>query len=620
MNFKQYCFRFCGLAAGVIFTVVSSFGAMPITTTRVASGLSLPLYVTAPPGDTQRLFIVEQVSAQIKILQNGQILPTPFVNLNSLVINNGGEQGLLGLAFHPNYAGNGFFYVNYTANSGNSVTARYQVSANPNVANPNSAQILLDIPDPYSNHNGGCLGFGPDGYLYLGLGDGGNAFDPQNRAQNGLVMWGKMLRLDVNNSSPYAIPANNPFVGNPNMLPEIWSIGLRNPWRWSFDRANGNMYIGDVGQNTWEEVDYQPAGVGGQNWGWRIWEGNHSTGLTGLSTIVPTVTFPIHEYDHTAGNCSVTGGYVYRGSAIPDLQGTYFFGDYCSASIWSFRYNGASLTAFQDRTAMLAPPGGLNIGSISSFGEDASGELYICDLSGGEVFKIIPALDITLTPVNPPITIPATGGSFSFNVQIQNRSTYSLAFNVWIMQQLPNGAWQGPLLGPVALNIPANISIVRLRSQNVPGSAPPGTYTYRGYAGLYASSTKWDSSSFTYTKSASGTGPGITNWDNGGESFAPYEINASIPVVIPSKFGLEQNYPNPFNPTTTIGYQLSSSTHVSLRVYDLPGRLITTLVDDWKEAGSYQVVFDGRELASGQYFVHMETGAFNQVREMMLLK
>jgi glucose/arabinose dehydrogenase len=609
-----------GLLTALFLMAGSAFGAMPLTTTRVASGLSMPLYVTSPPGDIQRLFIVEQVSAQLKILQSGQVLATPFLDLNALVINNGGEQGLLGLAFHPNYAVNGYFYVNYTANSGNSVTARYQVSADPNIANPASAQILLDIPDPYSNHNGGCLAFGPDGYLYLGLGDGGSGNDPQNRAQNGLVMWGKMLRLDVNTGNPYGIPTSNPFVGNPNMLPEIWAIGLRNPWRWSFDRLTGHMYIGDVGQNAWEEIDYQPAGVGGQNWGWRVWEGNHSTGLGGLSTIVPTVTFPIYEYAHS-GSASVTGGYVYRGSAIPDLQGTYFFAEFVTNQIWSFRYDGFNLTNFQTRTTELAPSGGLSLANISSFGEDAQGELYLCDLYGGEVFKIIPALDLNMIPVSPPIIIPASGGAFSFNVQIQNRSSYSITFDGWIMQYTPQGQWQGPMLGPVNLTVPGGVSLTRLRQQNVPSTAPAGIYTYRGYLGLYTSNTQWDSSSFTYTKSNLDISCGEWgDWDNTGETFAPFENPSTADQIIPAMTGLVQISPNPFNPNTTINYKLQAGSLVSLKVYDTTGRLAATLVDNWREAGSYQTLFDGANLPSGVYFAQLQTADHTAVAKMMLLK
>jgi len=367
-------------------------GAQDVAAVRVASGLDQPLYVTSPPGDTSRLFIMEQVTARIKILKEGEVLSEPFLDLGPRVSDSGGERGLLGLAFHPNYAQNGWFYVHYTDNDGNTVVARYQRSPDdPDQAVYDSEQVLLTVDQPFSNHNGGMLAFGPDGYLYLGLGDGGSANDPGNRAQDGGTLLGKILRLDVDGGSPYAIPPDNPFVNEPEVRDEIWALGLRNPWRFSFDRETGDLYIGDVGQNAWEEIDFQPAdSPGGENYGWRVWEGNHRTGRDGLSTVVPEVTFPIHEYNHDGGRCSVTGGYVYRGAALPELQGTYFFGDYCSGQVWSFRREGQQVIELQERTEELDPGPDLDLGNLSSFGEDAAGELYLVDISGGEVFKIVP--------------------------------------------------------------------------------------------------------------------------------------------------------------------------------------------------------------------------------------
>jgi glucose/arabinose dehydrogenase len=389
-------------SAVLLLSLPTSSRAVEVRAVRVASGLDLPLFVTAPPGDRQRLFILEQVTARIKSLRGSEVLSTPFLDLGPRVGNGGGEQGLLGLAFHPGYAQNGFFYVNYTDNDGNTVVARYQVSSDPDAAIFESEQILLRVDQPYSNHNGGMLAFGPDGYLYLGLGDGGSANDPGNRAQDGGTLLGKLLRIDVNGGSPYAVPPDNPFVNEPAVRDEIWALGLRNPWRFSFDRQTGDLFIGDVGQNAWEEIDFQPAGSpGGQNYGWRVWEGNHRTGRDGLSGVVPEVTAPIHEYNHEGGRCSVTGGYVYRGDSIPELRGTYFFADFCSGEIWSFRWDGMQMTEFQDRSAELDPGEGLDLGNISSFGEDGAGELYITDLYGGEVFKIVDPF-LGLEPGNDP--------------------------------------------------------------------------------------------------------------------------------------------------------------------------------------------------------------------------
>jgi glucose/arabinose dehydrogenase len=373
--------------------VLPTASATELTTTRVASGLSSPVFVTSPSGDLERLFIVEQ-PGRIKILTGGEILPAPFLDIVDRV-SFGGERGLLGLAFHPDYDDNGYFYVNYTNNSGNTVISRFDVSADPDLADPSSEYVILTISQPYSNHNGGMIAFGPlDGYLYVGMGDGGSAGDPQNRAQNDGVLLGKLLRIDIDGGDPYAIPPDNPFAGPGDPLDEIWAKGVRNPWRFSFDKLTGDLYIGDVGQNIWEEIDFQPASSpGGENYGWRLMEGNHC--YNPPDNCDPGgLTYPIHEYSHggTPFRCSVTGGYVYRGGSIPDLQGAYFFADYCSNQIWSFRYDGENVVGLTDRTSELAPGNGFSIDDISSFGEDAGGELYIVDL-GGEVFKIVPVLN-----------------------------------------------------------------------------------------------------------------------------------------------------------------------------------------------------------------------------------
>jgi glucose/arabinose dehydrogenase len=374
----------------------------PLTTVRSATGLSRPVFVTHAPDDFERVFIVEQHTGRIKIMNlgSGSINPTPFLDVNGL--STGNEQGLLGLAFHPDYAGNGFFYVNFTAGDRTTHVRRYTVSANPDIADPSTATTVLTIFQPQSNHNGGWIGFGPDGYLYVATGDGGGGGDSGSGHTPGVGngqditnnLLGKLLRLDVNSDDfpadpvrNYAIPPGNPFVGVEGD-DEIWAFGLRNPWRNAFDRETGDLWIADVGQNAWEELDFQPADSGGgENYGWRCREGAHDFNPTGDCSRIP-FTEPIHEYSHGLG-CSISGGYAYRGCAIPDLQGAYFFADFCSNSIWSLRYDGVSVSDFQNRTAELAPDVG-SITSISSFGEDAFGEIYICDMFGGEVFKIVP--------------------------------------------------------------------------------------------------------------------------------------------------------------------------------------------------------------------------------------
>jgi glucose/arabinose dehydrogenase len=347
----------------------------------IASGLSSPLYLTTAPGDPSRLFIVEQTGA-IRIFKDGAVLPTPFLNISGEILV-GGEQGLLGLAFDPDYPSNGRFVVHYSDQLGDTHVSLFNVSSNPDSADPASERVILTADQPYDNHNGGQILFGPDGFLYLGLGDGGSANDPEGRAQSLGDLLGSILRVDVHSGTSYAIPPDNPFVGQAGIQPEIWSFGLRNPWRFSFDRATNDLYIADVGQNRFEEVDVASASSGnakGVNFGWNIMEGAHC--LNGGSCDQTGLTPPTFEYDHSQG-CSITGGYVYRGSAVTALQGLYIFGDYCSGWVRSFRYQNATATELTDWPTLR--PGG----SITSFGEDAAGELYVV-VQGGSVFKIVP--------------------------------------------------------------------------------------------------------------------------------------------------------------------------------------------------------------------------------------
>lgn len=348
---------------------------------EVANGLDVPVFLTSPPGDLARQFVIEK-SGRIRILKDDALLPTPFLDLSAKV-SNGGEQGLLGLTFHPGYANNGRFVVYYTNPSGDTRVAVYRVSANPDVADPTSEQIILSTDQPFSNHNGGMVVFGPDGKLYIGLGDGGSGGDPQGNGQNRNSLLGKILRLEVSGSGVASVPADNPLVGQPNVRSEIWSYGLRNPWRFSFDRLTGDLYIADVGQNAREEIDVSTtvSQFGrGLNYGWKTMEGkacySPSSGCnqTGL-------TLPVLDYDHSAG-CSVTGGYVYRGSALPALLGHYFYGDYCNGWVRSFRLQGQTVSQEFDWTSLR--PGG----QITSFGEDARGELYVL-IASGKVFRIV---------------------------------------------------------------------------------------------------------------------------------------------------------------------------------------------------------------------------------------
>lgn len=349
---------------------------------RVISGLSQPVGILSAPGDTTRLFVVEK-TGRIRILRGGALLARPFLNLAGKV-STGSEQGLLGLAFHPGYAANGRFFVNYTDHAGDTHIAEFHASADPDSADPTEKQILF-VDQPFANHNGGQLAFGQDGKLYAGLGDGGSGGDPQGNGQNLGVLLGKILRLDVDAASPYAIPPDNPFVGRAGARGEIWSYGLRNPWRFSFDAEAGAMWIGDVGQDAWEEIDFEPAGQGGRNYGWNRTEATHCY-PAGSSCDTTGITMPVTEYGHGEG-CSVTGGFVYRGTALPELRGTYFYGDYCTGIVRSLRVvNGAPLDA-KDWTTALRTAGGGPMQGLSSFGVDSRGELYLV-LLAGDIYRL----------------------------------------------------------------------------------------------------------------------------------------------------------------------------------------------------------------------------------------
>jgi len=338
----------------------------------VASGLDRPLDLTAPTGDP-RLFVAEQTGA-IRIISSGSVLPTPFLDLSGLVLCCG-ERGLLGIAFHPNYAANGRFFVSYSKGNGDSRIAEYAVSGNPDVANTTET-LILDVPQPFSNHNGGQIAFGLDGYLYISMGDGGDAAHGQPRTE----LLGSILRIDVDGASPYAIPSTNPYAGHQTFRQELWNYGLRNPWRFSFDRQTGDMYIADVGQNLWEEIDFQPAvSPGGENYGWNTMEGSHCFNATTCNQA--GLTLPVLDYAHVGGACSVTGGYVYRGTSIQGLAGRYCYADLCARWVRSFLMSSGQATELTEWTA-LTPSG-----SITSFGQDADGELYV--LAGSSVHRIV---------------------------------------------------------------------------------------------------------------------------------------------------------------------------------------------------------------------------------------
>ena len=361
----------------------------------VIEGLVRPVRLVAPRGDI-RLFVVERGGTILVYSQAGAFRDT-FLDIRHLTTE-GGERGLLGLAFPPDHATTGRCYVSYTDLDGDSRVARYTVSADPDRLDPQSAAIVFGQSQPFANHNGGHVEFGPDGMLYLGLGDGGGSGDPGDRAQDDQTLLGKMLRLDVSGDGAAAIPPDNPFAGTAGR-DEIWALGLRNPWCFAFDRGTGDLYIADVGQNVLEEVDVQPAASGGgENYGWRLMEGSECyEPPTGCEE--PGLVLPVHEYAHGGDpfRCSITGGYVYRGANVPALRGRYLFADFCSGQVWSLTWDGAGgTTDVTEWTPGIAPDGGF--GSIAGFGQDGAGELYVLGYETGEVHRLIS----TVTPVPGP--------------------------------------------------------------------------------------------------------------------------------------------------------------------------------------------------------------------------
>ena len=418
----------------LLLLLVTTFSfSQDIYTILFADGFSNPVEMQNVGDD--RLFIVEKRGV-IEILQlDGTTNPTPFLDIQSIVLTPGGnydERGLLGLAFHPDYINNGYFYVNYIDNSGNTQISRFSVStSDPSIADPDSEFQILEVEQPYINHNGGCLRFGPEGYLYIGLGDGGSAGDPENRSQNLQTLLGKMLRIDIDNtegSTNYAVPSNNPFVGDPNALDEIWSYGLRNPWRFSFDSEKDELWIGDVGQGSIEEIDRAAAGVSGQNYGWRCYEGNQEYNTSGCPMEFD-LTFPVAEYSHSGGNCSITGGYVYRGEIYENFLGIYFYADFCSGEIGTI-----------DQSNNQINHGPYN-GSWVSFGEDKNKELYIID-NFGSIYKIegnilsstdfnISTVSIYPNPASNTLNVKSSNNSFIKNISIYDlKGSIALTKNI----------------------------------------------------------------------------------------------------------------------------------------------------------------------------------------------
>ncbi|MGI8892730.1 MAG: PQQ-dependent sugar dehydrogenase, partial [Bacteroidia bacterium] len=487
----------------VLFYAATLVQAQQVVLLNFASGLS-GITDIKNAGD-ERLFVVEQ-PGRIKILDlNGIINPDNFLNITPKV-SSGGERGLLGLAFSLDYINDGYFYVNYTNTSGNTVISRFNVSTNnPDKADSLSEMILMTINQPYSNHNGGHIAFGPDGYLYIGMGDGGSGGDPQDRSQNPIELLGKMLRIDVSGSGAYSIPATNPFVGNPAYQPEIWAVGVRNPWRFSFDRITGDLWIADVGQGQWEELNFQPASsAGGENWGWRCYEGNAPYNITGCLPI-SNYEFPIHQYPHSGANsgCSVSGGYVYRGAEYPSLFGRYFYADYCSGLVGSIEVDNNCTGSFANTYH------GNIANSPTTFGEDVYGNLYIG--GAGSIKKIADTTSCEpVAFISCADSITVCANSFFLNTPAANNFIYQWYMNGTALpgtnsfeyEVTQNGFYSVQVINPqfcvnlsdsvyVELTTPPNVSFSGLANNyciddaivNLTGIPAGGSFTGNGITG-----------------------------------------------------------------------------------------------------------------------------------------
>ena len=520
---------------------------------------------------TNRLFAVEQ-AGRIKVFENQTNVNTTklFLDITDRVTA-GGETGLLGLAFHPDYENNGYFYVNYTAPSPlRTIISRFSVSSsNPDSADKNSELILLTYNQPFSNHNGGYVAFGPDGYLYIAAGDGGSGGDPQGNGQSITTLLGKIIRIDVNNPQPplsYGIPADNPFIDstNVNIRKEIYAWGLRNTWRFSFDSITGWLWAGDVGQNLWEEVDIIQSG---KNYGWRCYEGTHVFDLSGCNGVYEN---PIWEYTHNStGGFSITGGYVYRGQNVPELYGKYIYGDYVSRNVWALEYDGINPTI---NTQITQAPS-----SITSFGVDEDQELYLVSFNG-KIYKFIPSV----VPVE----------LISFNAVAENGK---VRLNWYTASETNNAGFK------------------------IERSKDGADYEEIFFIGGNGTTTNRNVYSYLDESVSSGVYYYRLKQVNFDGSFEYLNV-VTVDLGTPDKFLLEQNYPNPFNPKTVITFQTPAEAKITLKIYDVLGNEVATLLDEQKSAGIYNVELDAAQLTSGIYFYQLISKGFSSTKKMILLK
>lgn len=567
----------------LIFTTQSAFSQVSVVSAFPNLTFSRPIDLQYAPDGTNRLFIVEQ-SGNIYVIENDSTTSQKklFFSLKDSV-DTGNEQGLLGLTFHPNYKNNGYFYVSYNpAGPDSSIIARYEVSADPDVADQGRKKIILGVKQPATNHNGGQIAFGPDGYLYIGFGDGGGSNNQYKNAQNLHTLLGAMLRINVDDTSSYgnyAIPEDNPFVGNDSSYrEEIYAYGLRNPWRWSFDPVTGWLWCGDVGQDNWEEVDIIRKGG---NYGWNIMEGTHCN-PSGSECDDSGLIYPIVDYKNPDLGVAVTGGHVYRGSKVPDLFGKYVYGDYRSGLVWTCVYDGIN----EPVNELLLSSGK----TISAFGVDKDYELYLCDL-GGKIYKFYQPY-VALNLDAPVLLLPENNAdSVRTDTVFFNWHTVGNA-QKYLLEIASENTFAAEYFSTTTVDTFAN----------VPLNASSGVDFFWHVKAISGTDTSGWSVPLHFT-----TRPNVTHLKQKDNT--------------PHSFQLMQNYPNPFNPETIINYQLPMSNKVTLKVFDITGKEIQTLVNKYQVQGTYSVTFDATHISSGIYFYKlMSSSGFSQTRKMVLLK
>jgi glucose/arabinose dehydrogenase len=665
--------RLCITVIIFICTVTSTFAQYTLVNAFPNLSFSDPVYLTHSGDGSNRVFVVEQ-DGIIKVFNN---IPTAdelktFLNISDRVAS-GGEMGLLGLTFHPNYETNGYFYVNYTAsNPRRTIVSRFQVTSNPDSADKNSEFEIIVFNQPYSNHNAGWIGFGPsDGYLYIATGDGGSGGDPQNNAQNITNLLGKILRIDVDGGTPYAIPNSNPFFDSSgNVAKAIYAWGLRNPWRASHDPVTGWLWVGDVGQNSWEEIDIINNG---KNYGWRCFEGTHTYNSTGCN--YPEYIDPIWEYSHSLGY-SVTGGYVYRGPNIPELVGKYIYGDYGSRRIWSIEYDGVNPPT--NELLLTASS------SVASFGVDEENELFVTSLNDN-IYRFEPTVPVNapsnldgyaaITLGTPPIIeVELTwqdnsnnedgfiierkieSGSFQ-EIAILNKNvtayldwdlldstlyTYRVrAFHISSVSPYSN---EFEVTTPVRLAAPSNLVATSTGPTQVLLNWQDNTMYEDGFkierkleGGVYSLIDSVTTNISTYLDDDVSDGTvyyyRIYAFLNGIVSFYSNEDSAKTPLIVgieegfnPEQYYINQNYPNPFNPSTTIKFNIPEESNVGIKIFNSLGKEIDTITDQILQPGVYSKTWNADKFSSGIYYLKMSAKSlssnkvFSNVIKMIYLK